>query len=679
MTELSAVTRGRARTRAELRLGIADRAGQFRADLAPADPADRADAERAETLAQNRQLLAIVNSLPGAAFRYVRGADGRQTLAFIGDRAFSIFAISAAELRQNPSLLFASFPPADRARLDKAMNQPTPWLMPVDTELQIRARDGAERWVRLTARPTTLPDGGVAWDGIILDVDEDVRRRLSHDLLATAVEHAGDAMEITDADMHLQYVNPAFERITGYGRAEVIGKTPGSMLRSGHLDDEYYDSIARTIRSGKVWRGELIARRKDGAVVYADATVSPIVDSAGAIAHFVAVKRDVTARRQAEVALEQARTLLADAIDSISEGLALFDAGDRLILHNRRFLDIYPFLPRDRVLLGLSFEDLARIGVSAGVLADPLACTDPEAWIAERVRLHRDPTDHAIEHHMADRRWIRITERRTGAGGIVGVYTDMTELKRREEAVIHAKEAAEIANQAKSTFLATMSHELRTPLNAIIGFAELIAMQINGPVGDEHYVEYAQDIRSSGEHLLTVINDILDLSRIEAGALELGEDIVDCGDLIAYCVHMMRERAQRAGLTLAVEAAADLPRLRGDQRKLRQALINLLSNAVKFTPTGGNIRVVGTYDAEGVTLRVVDNGIGMEPADIADALTPFKQVDNSLARKYEGTGLGLPLAKSLLEMHGGSLELVSELGSGTTAICRLPAARFVPG
>src|SRR5215813_12435967 len=377
--ELPAVTRGRARTRAELRLGIADRAGQSRPDLAPADAPDGADLRLAESLAQNRQLLAIVNSLPGAAFRYVRGTDGRQALAFIGDRAFSIFAISAAELRQNPSLLCASFLPGDRARLDKAMNQPTPWLMPVDTELQIRARDGAERWVRLTARPTTLADGGVAWDGIILDVDEDVRRRLSHDLLATAVEHAGDAMEITDANMHLQYVNPAFERITGYGRVEVIGKTPGSMLRSGHLDDEYYDSIARTIRSGKVWRGELIARRKDGAVVYQDATVSPIVDSSGAIAHFVAVKRDVTARRQAEVALEQARTLLADAIDSISEGLALFDAGDRLILHNRRFLDIYPLLPRDRALLGLSFEDLARIGVSAGVLADPLACTDPEA------------------------------------------------------------------------------------------------------------------------------------------------------------------------------------------------------------------------------------------------------------------------------------------------------------
>ena len=630
-----------------------------------------------ETVARNQQLLAIVNSLPGAAYRYVRTADGKQSFAFISDRAAAICAIPAEELRQNASLLFAAFLPADRARLEMAMNQPTPWLMPVDTELQIRARDGAERWVRLTARPTVLPGGDVAWDGIILDVDEDVRRRLSHDLLATAVEHAGDAIEITDPQIRLQYVNPAFERTTGYSRAEVIGRTPGSMLRSGHFDDAYYESIGRTISAGKVWRGDLIARHKDGAIVYQEATISPIVDSSGAIDHYVAVKRDVSARREAAAALEQARTLLADAIESISEGLVLFDADDRVILYNGRYLETYPFLPRDG-LKGMSFGDLARIGMKAGVLVDDLARTDPEAWIAERTRLHRDPREHAIEQQMSDGRWIRITERRTAAGGIVGVYADITELKRREAAVLQAKEAAEIANQAKSTFLATMSHELRTPLNAVIGFAELISMQVNGPIANEHYLEYARDIRSSGEHLLTLINDILDLSRIEAGAVELGEDHVDCRDLIDYCVRLVRDRAQRAGLSLTVDAGVDVPELRGDQRKLRQALLNLLSNAIKFTPTGGSVKIAAACEADGaIILRVADNGIGMEPADIPEALTPFKQVDNSLARKYEGTGLGLPLAKSLIELHGGSLKLISELGGGTTVICRLPPSRTV--
>ena len=644
------------------------------ASAAPAAPA--AGQPTQDDAARDRQLLAIVNSLPGAAYRYLRASDGRHALTFISDKATAIFAIPAEELRQDASLLFAAFQPADRARLDLAMNQPTPWLMPVDTELQIRARDGTERWIRLTARPTVLPAGDVAWDGIILDVDEDVRRRLSHDLLATAVEHAGDAIEITDAQIRLQYVNPAFERTTGYSRAEVIGRTPGSMLRSGHFDDAYYESIGRTIRSGKVWRGELIARRRDGAIVYQEATVSPIVDSSGDIAHYVAVKRDVSARREAEAALEQARTLLADAIDSISEGLALFDAADRLILYNGRFLDTFQHLPRDRSLVGMGFEELVRLSVRADVLAAESARTDPEAWIAERVRQHRDPREHAIEQQLIDGRWIRITERRTGAGGVVGVYADITELKRRETVVLQAKEAAEIASQAKSTFLATMSHELRTPLNAIIGFAELIAMQVNGPVTNEHYLEYARDIRHSGEHLLTLINDILDLSRIEAGAMELGEDHIDCRDLIHYCMRLMRERAQRAGLSLTAIIADDLPFLRGDQRKLRQALLNLLSNAIKFTPTGGSIQLAAAREADGaVALRVTDNGIGMAPSDISDALTPFKQVDNSLSRKYEGTGLGLPLAKSLVELHGGALTLTSELGCGTTVVCRLPPAR----
>jgi signal transduction histidine kinase len=203
---------------------------------------------------------------------------------------------------------------------------------------------------------------------------------------------------------------------------------------------------------------------------------------------------------------------------------------------------------------------------------------------------------------------------------------------------------------------------------------------VNGPVGHERYLEYARDIRVSGEHLLTLINDILDLSRIEAGAVDLNEDDIACAELIDSCARLIAGQAARAGLTLEVAPGADLPAIRGDRRRLRQVLLNLLSNAVKFTPKGGRVRLWGERRADGgLALCVSDTGIGMSAEGIVQALTPFKQLDSSLARRYEGAGLGLPLAKNLAELHGGRLELDSDAERGTTAGCWLPPARVRAG
>ncbi|MGH6927254.1 MAG: PAS domain-containing sensor histidine kinase, partial [Dongiaceae bacterium] len=568
-----------------------------RPESAASLPPPPADGDRLS--AENQPLRSILASLPGAAYRLVRRSDGSQALTFIGDAIKQILGVGPAELQQDPELLFGSFNAEDRTRIAGVMRGPTARLMPIDVELLIRLRDGTERWIRFVARPTVLSEHEVAWDGMVVDVDDDVRRRLSHALLATIIEHAGDSIEITGADFRLQYVNPAFEQNTGFSRAEAVGQMPGAFLRSDKLDRAYYESIERTIRGGRVWRGELIARRRDNETRYQEATISPVMDPNGSIQHFVAIKRDVTSRRIAEASLETARTLLADTIDNVSEGLALFDSDDCLVLHNIRFLDAHPFLPRDRSLAGLTFEDVLRRGLAAGAFIDSAASADPAAWLKARLRRHRNPTDQPIEQPVVDGRWIRVTERRTNGGGIVGVWTDITESKRREAAVIEAKEAAELASRAKSTFLANMSHELRTPLNAVIGFAELIGLQVNGPVGHDRYLEYARDIRVSGEHLLTLINDILDLSRIEAGAVELNEEYVACAELIDSCARLIAGQAARAGLVLDVVPAAGLPPIRGDRRRLRQVLINLLSNAVKFTPKGGRVRLWGEQRADG--------------------------------------------------------------------------------
>jgi len=241
------------------------------------------------------------------------------------------------------------------------------------------------------------------------------------------------------------------------------------------------------------------------------------------------------------------------------------------------------------------------------------------------------------------------------------------------------KEAAEAANRAKTDFLATMSHELRTPLNAVIGFSEIMVGELHGPLGHESYRSYAKDVCDSGRHLLEIINDILDITKAESGTIELAEDVVDCRDLLIATCRLFRPRIDKAGLTLTLAIPDDLPRLRADGRKLKQIVLNLLTNAVKFTPAGGQVAVSAVADArDGLAITVRDTGIGIAKADLPRVVQPFVQVDSSLSRRHEGTGLGLPLVVIMLRQHGGALLLDSELGKGTTARATFPPERLMP-
>ena len=245
-------------------------------------------------------------------------------------------------------------------------------------------------------------------------------------------------------------------------------------------------------------------------------------------------------------------------------------------------------------------------------------------------------------------------------------------LRRNQETLVAAKDAAEAANRAKSEFLANMSHELRTPLNAIIGFSSIMQKGMFGDLNPK-YAEYAGMVCDSGTHLLAIINDILDLARAESNKLELREEDIDIARVIALSSTIVREMADKAGVDYDVTMVDVLPRVRADSAKLRQILINLLGNAVKFTPSGGKVSLSAEATPDGgLVFRIADTGIGI-PADKMDvAMAPFGQVDSRLARKYEGTGLGLPLTKRLVEMHGGTLEIRSEPGKGTIATVRLP-------
>ena len=255
----------------------------------------------------------------------------------------------------------------------------------------------------------------------------------------------------------------------------------------------------------------------------------------------------------------------------------------------------------------------------------------------------------------------------------------LTETEAHRVELNAAREQAESANRMKTEFLAHMSHELRTPLNAILGFSDFMLSEPHGPIGHQSYREYMRDIQDGGQHLLGVINDILDLSKIEAGAAELSESVVDVRGLISECVRLLRERAKQAHVDVRIAAALNLPGLFGDEQILKRSLLNLLSNAIKFTPAGGRITVRAVaepgYD---YVLSVSDTGIGIAPEHIDHVLTPFGQAENVLTRSHNGTGLGLPLVKSFIELHDGSLDLQSTLGEGTEVTLRLPAQRVRP-
>jgi signal transduction histidine kinase len=257
--------------------------------------------------------------------------------------------------------------------------------------------------------------------------------------------------------------------------------------------------------------------------------------------------------------------------------------------------------------------------------------------------------------------------------------TTQAELQETTRNLSVALEAAAASSQAKSQFLATMSHELRTPLNAIIGFSELLKGEALGSLGDRRYVEYAVDIHNSGTHLLSLINDVLDFSKIEAGRLELMEEPLDVGEVMTDCLRLISQESLDAGLELSSDIPDHLPLVMADRRRLKQIVLNLLSNAMKFTPAGGRIKVSVKTGEAGVWLTVTDTGIGMSPEQIPLALEAFSQVDSRLSRAHEGTGLGLPLCKHLAEAHGGSLEINSGLGEGTTVTVTFPAERVQLG
>ncbi len=390
------------------------------------------------------------------------------------------------------------------------------------------------------------------------------------------------------------------------------------------------------------------------------------------------------------------RQLLFRAIESIDQALALYDRDDRLVIWNSRYAEA---VGANAIRPGMTFsEAAARISKSTIAMTtrdgrpiepvDRIAFHQSGSGTFEFERWHADGTVSVVRERRMPDGWIAVTGSPITALKIkeAALEDQVSELdSARAEAERHAdhlaeatrqltqeKERAEAANRTKSRFLANMSHELRTPLNAILGFSEMIKGETFGPLGSPRYGDYAEDIHASGRHLLSLINDILDMSKIEAGKYRLAKESVSLASVIASVARMVRGRADEADLLLTIDSVADDLRISIDARAVKQVLINLLTNAIKFTPAGGFVELDCSIEGAAAIISVRDSGIRIDPEEIPRLLHPFEQTQSGDQRSAEGTGLGLPLSHALVELHGGTMTIDSALGAGTCVTVVLP-------
>jgi len=386
---------------------------------------------------------------------------------------------------------------------------------------------------------------------------------------------------------------------------------------------------------------------------------------------------DVDLRDRMAEYKDLSRRLTYDWIDpqkkpEVARQYAVFDRERRLQHWNRAYMQMWQFpesFLRSGVTMDEMLDELAKSGHAHRLENDDLGrpATDPKAFEPSGRWLYR----------RGDNRLLSVRRLPIGDEGYMAICSDLTAQKQHEDELVKAWEQAVIANRSKSEFLANVSHELRTPLNAIIGFSEVVERELFGPLGNERYVSYVRDIRNSGEHLLSLINDILDLSKIEAGRFQLRMEEVDCNEIAHSVARLIRPRTVEHGLTMKIDLPERPVVLNADKRAVKQVLINLLSNAVKFTPESGTVTLASRPWHDGVEFIVSDTGIGIDEKDMHVALAPFGQIDSQFTRKYEGTGLGLPLTKKLAELHGGRLEIESELCVGTKVTVAFPAERLI--
>ena len=494
--------------------------------------------------------------------------------------------------------------------------------------------------------------------------------------LLAALDTMGEGFAVWDSEPNLVSFNSRLPDLFGLARSDLhVGMHAKDFLRllvtrsvlniraeeAQAWIDAYIDASTKADRKQEV-------RLADGAWLNFDWRRLPT-------GGFVAVFTDITLRKRAQIRLRQAEAKYRQIFDNVHEGIIQETPEGRVLSVNQAGATVFGFHSPEEML-----ATVTRSGEQLYV--NP----DRRRELLTQLERHGYARDFRSEMRRRDGSviWVsktlrRVTDDRGNLVMVEGMFRDISAQRRAEQQLLQAKEQAEAANRAKSDFLANMSHELRTPLNAILGFSQVLKEEMMGPLGNPKYREYCRDIVQSGEHLLALINDILDMAKVESGKMNLDEDWIDLEQSLEAGLLLVRERATANRITIRREMPQPGVSIWGDERRLRQVWINLLSNAVKFTPQGGWVEIRGAWQEGGsLVVTVADSGIGIAEEDIERVQQPFSQVASALSRSHEGTGLGLSLSRSLMELHGGSLDLDSRLGEGTVVTVSIPAERCRP-
>ncbi len=531
-----------------------------------------------------------------------------------------------------------------------------------DFEMRLRRKDGSPLWLIINVSPMIqAADGSRIIEGTFVDITE--RKHAEEQLrkLSRAVEQSPVSVVITNLQGEIEYVNPKFSYLTGYTSEEVIGQNP-RLLNSGMQSAATYKGLWETVVSGNEWRGELANRKKSGEIYWESASIVPIRNSSGAVTHFLAVKEDITERKQVEQALQSSEEKFRQLAENVREVFWMMTpAGDDMIYISPSYVQVW----------GRTCESLYQNPMSWAEAIHPDDLERAHSMFSRQLQGEPLDSEYRIRIPGGQEKWIRdrafpIRDQGGRLTRIVGIAEDITERKSAEDEMRKAKEAAEAASRAKSEFLANMSHEIRTPMNGVIGMTGLL---LDTELTDGQR-RYAEIVRASAESLLGIINDILDFSKIEAKKLNLEMLDFDLSNLLDDFADTMAARAQEKGIELLCAIDLEVPIfLRGDPGRLRQILTNLAGNAIKFTHSG-EVAIRVTREAEtrqDVLLRfsVRDTGIGIPKEKTGMVFEEFRQVDASTTRKYGGTGLGLAISKQLAEMMGGEIGVQSDEGKGS--------------
>ena len=632
---------------------------------------------------QLRESEVRFRSVAESASDAIISIDCHGNIIYWNNAAETIFGYSADETIGKPLTLITPerFRQAHQEAVNRVVSGGKPNIIGKTVEVVGLRKDGSEFPVELSLATWETKEK-TFFTGIIRDITERKRMeealRESEERLQLMFESVTDGITVTDLNSVITEVNQKILEIHGVGsRDEVLGKSALEFIAPGNHERAMMN-MRKTLEQGAVRGIEYTLIRADGSEFPSELSVSVLKDASGNPVGFIAITRDITERKLMEEELEFRRKDLEDIMQNVIDGIGVSDVQGKITQANRALAEMYGYDSPDEVI-GRPFfdfvakEDLPRI---AERFQEMIVKKEKTIKNIEMIGLKKDGSKFP--------KMINITSSWDKDGSLIGSFVvvhDITERKRAEEELIaHHQELMEktreleAASQLKSEFLAGMSHELRTPLNAVIGFSELILDGVPGGEINDEQRQCLNDILSSGQHVLNLINDVLDLSKVEAGKIELKPENLNLADVIDSVAQTVRPLLDDNRHKLGVSVEEGLPPVRADKNRLRQIFLNLLSNAIKFTPAGGQLNIEVSRKGDWCQVSVIDNGIGIREEDQERIFEPFCQLDNPLTKEKSGTGLGLTLVNQIIEKHGGRIWVESEYGKGSRFTFTLPLA-----